>query len=307
MASLNNYSAKEFADAQEKYVNDGKKKWSVLWKPHERSLLVATWKRAYEYTIRQCEEGMKSYVSEAIRKYEANSHYSNWQLSAYKDMKSLEKSKDAKVLTNQLMWITPHVSQLLPLGLTLFEGRSNRSLEREREEGAIGEIRVGEVFHRRRATSTSLAQWKALRYGRALQSMDQSSAENMFVHEIVSSGVRAIDVDVAHNIISGPLIATGLFEIVLQPFLHMHIADVFVVNFDAEIYSNDGRGWKNHLAPSHKNVRIIHTHVYSESGSCPKCRPKRAAATGTAFDMSDDSSQVQTRDTLAYLIQNHMN
>ncbi len=145
----------------------------------------------------------------------------------------------------------------LPNGLFLFEGRSSW-FGCDVDEKTVG---IGTEFHRKRATSTTWLPQIALPWAviaelepsDPLISILQRKVPQPFLlaHEIVSDGVLGVDVQAIEE--------TAMErEVILRPFLHFHVVGDSIT-----------------VLPGHdgelNTVRVLHTHVYSQNGGCPRC------------------------------------
>ncbi len=211
------------------------------------------------------------------------------------------------------------MTMALTPGMVLFEGRMGYDLDNNTYEGASREtIGVGCLpFWRRRMTSTSKNPRVCMKFMGGLNSevnirgtstrlqceqqvsrllhnfeTDSSDQELLFVHEIASSKILAFDMSNArYELAKDPNLPEDTHpdrptawkldseqEIVLQPFIKFHVVD-------------DGQKTGVTVLPknqSHKVVRQIHTHVYTEK-QCPKCH--HAGVKRSASDASDGDEE----------------
>ncbi len=149
----------------------------------------------------------------------------------------------------------------LPNGLFLFEGRSSW-FGCDVDEKTVG---IGTEFHRKRATSTTWLPQTALPWAVIPNLVGQSAIYTPYksiqerrvpqpfflAHEIVSDGVLGVDVQA----IEGTALER---EVILRPFLHFHVVGDSITLLPG----NDGEL---------NMVRVLHTHVYSQKGGCPRC------------------------------------
>ncbi len=264
-----NNQMNNIVNREEVSVDPPMSQWGALRKGMDQ--IHCAWIRQYKarlnWDIAATTKQEKLAIRLAISRYGSDSKVYNKLLESYKNLSELAVAPHEPwlniynmppIMIPQIMWLTPGVSMELPIGFKLFEGRSRESLIRNIPSNSDLQPGSTVAFNRPRATSTSTSLHIADKFSGILSSYENPMMfPNILVHEIVSGDVRAIDMETAKTQYS-----EGQYqqpyecsekEFVLQPFLHFHVFQIFE-------YGDE--------------TRIIHCHVYSKDGDCPKCHLK---------------------------------